>query len=178
MATTTTRLMTVAEFQQLPEPEAYYHELRHGELVKVTRPILKHVFAQRRLQSLIEAVAGVESTFVEVGYRPLPEHELRVADLAYAPRERWSAIDPADHFHGAPDLVIEVLSPSNTAAEMLDKEQICLENGCREFWIVDLERRQVKVSTPDGRTATYKSGQTIPLLFAPGKVLTVDAIFA
>ena len=177
MATSTTRMMTVAEFQQLPEPEAYYHELRHGEMVKVTRPILKHVFAQRRLQSLIEAVAGVESTFVEVGYRPLPEHELRVADVAYAPRERWSAIDPAGHFPGVPDLVIEVLSPSNTAAEMLEKEQICLENGCREFWIADLDRRQVKVSTPGGHTTWYGPGQKIPLWFAAGKVLALDAIF-
>jgi Uma2 family endonuclease len=177
VATTTTRLMTVAEFQQLPEPEAYFHELRHGELVKVTRPKLNHVIAQKRLLSLLDALdAG--AAFTEFGFRPRPEYELRVADVALITKSRWATIDPKDHFRGAPDLVIEVLSTSNTAAEMLDKEQICLENGCREFWIVDLERRQVKVSTPDGRTATYKSGQTIPLLFAPGKVLTVDAIFA
>jgi Uma2 family endonuclease len=169
--------MTVAEFQQLPEPEAYYHELRHGELVKVTRPKLDHVIAQKRLLSMLDALdAG--AAFTEFGFRPRPEYELRVADVALITKDRWATINPKDHFHGAPDVVIEVLSPSNTAAEMLEKEQICLENGCREFWIVDLDRRQVKVSTLDGRAATYKSGQMIPLLFAPGKVLAVDAIFA
>jgi len=71
--------------------------------------------------------------------------------------------------------VIEVLSPSNTAAEMLDKEQICMENGAKEFWVVDIDRRQVKVSTPDGRTVAYKSGQEIPFEF--GSKLAIDEIF-
>jgi Uma2 family endonuclease len=56
-----------------------------------------------------------------------------------------------------------VLLPSNTAAEIFEKEKLCLQNGGREFWVVDPDRRQVKVSTPDGRTVTYPSGQEIPL---------------
>jgi Uma2 family endonuclease len=170
--------MTVAEFEKLPEPEAYSYELRKGEVVKVARPAMRHVFARQKLQRLLaEAVGDADVSFVGVGFRPLPEYELRGADVAYAPCEVGNRIDPAGHFPGAPYLVIEVLSPSNTAAEMLEKEQICLENGCREFWIVDMNRGQVKVSTPDGRTATYKSGTTIPLFFAAGKTLAVDAIF-
>jgi Uma2 family endonuclease len=78
---------------------------------------------------------------------------------------------------GAPDLVIEVLSPSNTAAEIFDKEKLCLENGSQEFWVVDPDRLQVKISTPDGFTITYHSGQEIPLsLFGNAKV-PVNAIF-
>jgi Uma2 family endonuclease len=76
---------------------------------------------------------------------------------------------------GAPDVVVEILSPSNTAAETLDKRNICLENGSREFWIVDADHRQVEVSTPDGHTITPKSGQEIPLFF--GGRLAVDSIF-
>ena len=79
---------------------------------------------------------------------------------------------------GAPDLVIEVLSPSNTASEIIDKKTLCLENGSREFWVVDSEHRQVEVSTPDGLTVTYKAGQQVPLHFAPGTHLAVDAVFA
>ena len=83
--------------------------------------------------------------------------------------------DANDYLIGAPEIVVEVLSPSNTATEMLDKRNICLENGSREFWIVDTDHRQVEVSTPDGHTITYKSGQEIPLFF--GGRLAVDAIF-
>ena len=59
---------------------------------------------------------------------------------------------------------------------MLDREKICLENGGKEFWVVDTVRRQVNVSTPDGHTLTYKTGQEIPLFF--GGSVQVEAIFA
>jgi len=78
---------------------------------------------------------------------------------------------------GAPELVIEVLSPSNTAAELRAKKKLCLENGSEQFWVVDEEHREIEVSTPDGRTVTYKTGQQIPLFFAPGASILVDAIF-
>jgi Uma2 family endonuclease len=178
MASTITRPITVEEFAKFPETGAYICELRKGEVVQMTRPAFRHVRVQHRIQRLLSEAAGdPDAVFIEAPFRPLPEYELRVADVAYAPQERWNAVSSDGYLSGAPDLVIEVLSPSNTAAEMLEKEQICLENGCREFWIVDLDRRQIKISTPEGRTATYKFGAAIPLFFAPGKTLAVDAIF-
>ena len=59
--------------------------------------------------------------------------------------------------------------------ELIEKKDLCLETGSREFWVVNAKRRHVEVSTPDGRTVTYKSGQQIPLIF--GGSLAVDAIF-
>ena len=176
---TTTSLMTVEQFRQLPEAEFRHSELRHGELVPVTPPKLKHFLMQNRLVDLLRPAAP-SGGFVsmEFGFRALPEHELRSADVAFVTRERFESADPEDNLHGAPDLVIEVLSPSNTAAEMYDREKLCLENGCREFWIVDPELRQVKVSTPDGITTTYRAGQEIPLHVFGGGSLKVDAIFA
>src|SRR5258708_18675883 len=58
VASITTRLMTVAELDQLPESGDFYYELCHRESVKLTRPVLNHVFAQKQLQVLMEA-AGV-----------------------------------------------------------------------------------------------------------------------
>ena len=70
--------------------------------------------------------------------------------------------------------VVEILSPSNTAAEIQDKKEICLENGTVEFWVVDPKRHQVKVSDREGRTNLYKAGQQISLFFGS---IAVDAIF-
>ncbi len=175
----TTHLMTVEEFRKLPEDSGpIYHELHHGELVTVTRPKLKHIRIQKRLERLLEPLAGEAGTVImELSFRPLPEHELRVADVAYVSRDRWEQGNPEDNLAGAPELVIEVLSPSNTAAEIYDKEKICLENGAQEFWVVDPDGRQVKVSTPDGRTLTYRSGQEIPLVLFGNATVAVDAIF-
>jgi Uma2 family endonuclease len=83
---------------------------------------------------------------------------LRVADVALVTKECLDLTDPEDNLHGAPESVIEVLSPSNTTAEMYEKEKLCLENGTKEFWVVDSGLRQVKVSTPDGHTITWHSG--------------------
>jgi Uma2 family endonuclease len=144
----------------------------------MTRPVFGHVRVQHRIQRLLAEAAGdPDAVYIEAPFRPLPEYELRVADVAYAPQDRWNSISSNGYLTGAPDLVVEVLSPSNTAAEMFEKEQICLENGCHEFWIVDLDRRQIRISSPEGRTATYKAGAMIPLFFAPGKTIVVDAIF-
>jgi Uma2 family endonuclease len=175
----TTRLMTVEEFRALPEDRGpVYHELRHGELVTVTRPKLKHSLIQRSLREVLQPFAEPGSYVdTEVAFRPLPEHELWVADVAYLSAERFREVDPEDNIRGAPELVIEVLSPSNTAAEIYDKEQICLANGALEFWVVDAQRRQVKVSTPDGRTVTWQSGQEIPLPFGRHAQVAVDDIF-
>jgi Uma2 family endonuclease len=177
VATTTTKLMTFAEFEQLPNtPEGFPFELRHGELVKVAPPKIEHSRVQWQLRRLLENAAG-NSGIVdkEIGFRALPEHEFRIADIAFVSKARWESAK--GYLFGVPEMVIEVLSPSNTAAEMLDREKLCLENGCQEFWLVDIERRQVKVSTPDGHTITYRAGQEIPLPLLDGGRLSVDAIF-
>ena len=180
MATTSsTGLMTFAEFERLPESNAGRQELRHGELFTLSPPKHKHYSIQHRLRRLLEKAAGdAGEVEIEMAFRALPEHEYRIADVAFLVEGRWEGIPGDGILSGAPDLVIEVLSPSNTVAEMIDKKTLCLENGSREFWVVDIDHAQVEVSTPDGRGITYKSGQQIPLFFAEGAQLAVDAIFA
>ena len=175
-----THLMTVEEFRKLPNGAGgVSYELHHGELVTVTRPKLKHSLVQANVRKRFEQFAEPGSYVeVEMAFRPLPEHELWSADVGYLSKERRLQADPEDNIRGAPDIVVEVLSPSNTAAELYDREQICLANGTREFWVADSDRRQVKVTTPDGRTVTWRSGQEIPLpLFGSDARIKVDDIF-
>ncbi len=177
MATTTTKLMTFAEFEQLPNPpEGFRLELRHGELFQVAPPKFQHSRVQWQLRRLLERAAGDAGIVTtEFGFRPTLDNEYLIADIVFASMKRWKSTDPNGYFSGAPEIVIEVLSPSNTAIEMLDKRNLCLENGSREFWIVDTDHHLVEVSTPDAHTITYKSGQEIPLFF--GGRLAVDSIF-
>ena len=176
MATTPTKLMTFAEFERLPVPEGWRLELRHGELFKVAPPKIEHSRVQWRIRRLLESAAGTAGIVTnELGFRALREHEWRVADVAFVSKARWDAAK--DYLDGAPEIVVEIVSPSNTAGEMLAKEKLCLENGCREFWLVDPELRLVKVSTPDGHSIAYHSGQEIPLPLLNGARLDVNAIF-
>jgi Uma2 family endonuclease len=130
MATTPTRLMTFAEFEQLPDYHGWRQELYHGEPFNVPPPKHGHYLIQRRLRSGLESAAGdAGEVSTEMGYRPLPEHEYWIADVAFVSRERWDRIPRKGYLQGVPELVIEVLSPSNTVAEIRDKKKVCLENG-------------------------------------------------
>jgi Uma2 family endonuclease len=78
---------------------------------------------------------------------------------------------------GAPDLAVEILSPSNSPREMLDRERTMFAGGCRQFWIVDGTKRTVRTSTPGGQPKTYESGESIPLDLFDSHAVAVDDIF-
>lgn len=179
MAANPAHLMTVEEFRQMPEPVGDYdYELHHGELVPVTRPKLKHYMLQSRLRELLRRFAPVGSFVdIELAFRAFPEHDLRVADVGFVSAERWAQADPEDNVRDAPDIVIEVLSPSNTAREMYEKEQLCLAHGSKEFWVVDPDKKYVRVAYVNGPTTTYHPGQHIPLPLFGGATLAVDDLF-
>ena len=137
MGATTTKLMTFAEFEKLPDEVCRRHELRHGELVEVADPKFRHLIIQRRVVQLITAVCRPDAfVTTELGFRATPEHEYRRADVGYISPERFTAAKGSDYFQGAPDMVIEILSPSNTKAEMRERaaafapvEGRAVENG-------------------------------------------------
>ena len=155
--------MTVEEFQELPlDRGPLVHELHHGEVVAAPRPTSWQYKLQVRLAHLLEARAGdLGIVGIEMAFRAVPQFDLRVADVAFVSQERWSAIDLDDNLRGAPDLVIEVKSPSNTWAELRECASLCLANGCRDFWIVDEKAQTISVIAPDGKAVQYTAADCI-----------------
>ena len=82
--------------------------------------------------------------------------------------------------HGAPDLVIEILSPSNNAIEMERKFKLYQEAGVREYWIVNPENKSITVfcfgKKPGFRT--YKSTDTVNVTVLPGLSINLEQVFA
>jgi Uma2 family endonuclease len=157
-------LMTVAEYRELPAREDVIQELHWGQIVTLTRPTMKHAKLQSRLVRLLrpkaEHLGVVES---EVAFRALPEYEVRGADIAFVSQQRWDATDDDDYLRGSPELVIEVLSRSNTKSEMREKATLYLSTGADEFWIVNPDRKNVTVMLRQGGTLVYEMGEQIPL---------------
>jgi Uma2 family endonuclease len=172
------QLITVEQFRQLPEGELQY-ELHHGEVVAMTRPKHRHLNLQHHLLRLLEPrLKSFGVVTIELPYRPFPEFDMRVADVAAVSRAQWDAIDPDDNLHGVPDLAIEVKSPSNTERRLRELASICLNNGTREFWIVDIDRKSITVFRRDGIPAVFTSGDVLSLAAFGGGDLPVDEIFA
>jgi Uma2 family endonuclease len=141
-----TKLMTVEEFVTVPDPTEGHNELHHGEIVIMPPPKRGHQIIQDRLQTLLKMLLGDRFVVhMEMAFRPAPEHEVWVADVGGVSRERHKVTGNDDYLMGSPDLVIEVLSPSNTMQEIDDKTAICMDNGCVSFWVVIPKSKTVSV---------------------------------
>jgi Uma2 family endonuclease len=170
-------LMTVDEYCELPEREDVIQELHWGQVVHLTHPKMKHTRLQYRLVELLRPLAaGLGMVAAEVPFRALPEYDVRGADVAFVSRERWNKTGENDYLQGSPELVIEVLSPSNTKAEMREKAALYLSTGCVEFWVVDPKGRTVSVTRRNGQNAAFGSGARIHLDML-GSDIAVDEIF-
>jgi Uma2 family endonuclease len=170
--------MTVEEAAKLPNPAGGYYELRHGELVVMTYAVKRHDVIEDRLQTLLRRLLGdAYYTRVEFSFRPLSDHELWKADVASVSARRWDEVEDLRWLVGSPELVIEVLSPSNTVDEMLDRMATCMEGGAIEFWVVDGNRKQVQVFRKTGSHMSFREGQEIPLAAFGGETLPVNEIF-
>lgn len=177
MSIASTGLVTVDEFLELPEPTEGHLELHHGEVVTMPPPKRGHQRIQRKLQALLLPCIGEAGVVeVEMAFRPTSEHEVWRADIAYVTRERDAATGDDEYLMGAPELVVEVLSPSNTAEEIEDKRLVCMENGCISFWVWSQKRQSISV-TEGNVTKHYGISSTIVSTVLPVSI-AVSKIFS
>jgi len=78
---------------------------------------------------------------------------------------------------GAPELVIEIVSPSNTKPQIREYAALCLANGSEEFWAIDRKHRKITVMDRNGQSIEYSSGMNVPLRVLSGTSVAVDRIF-
>ena len=145
-----TGLVTVEEFLRLPPPATGHYELHHGEITLVTAPKWGHQRFQDWLVALLGSSAGDRAYVTkEMSFRPSPEYELWEADVGLVLTVRADQVADDEYLMGAPDLVVEVLSPSNTVDGIKDIMAICLANGCVNFWVADPNRKRISVTEGD-----------------------------
>jgi Uma2 family endonuclease len=156
--------VTVEEFRELKDPPGVRLELHEGAVIEVALPNYRNWRLRKRMMLLFDDILGGSGdSSIECPFRPLPEHSLRVANVAWISSERYQRIDDDDNLHGAPDIVVEVLSPSNSASELVEKRDLCFRSGCREFWIVDPKRRFIEVTPIDGVPHVYRGSERIAI---------------
>ena len=82
---------------------------------------------------------------------------------------------------GAPDWVIEILSPGNSKTEMSDKFNLYQENGVREYWIVQPEFESILVFALEesrfGQVKMYAGDDKVPPVVFPELVIDLVDIF-
>lgn len=180
---------TYADYAAKPEDERW--ELIDGVLYEMApSPNTKHQRALRRW------VAGFEFHLSQIGqldelfFAPtdliLGDGTTVQPDMFFVANERGHIITLRG-CEGAPDLVVEVLSPSNPARDLETKRELYARHGIPEYFILDTETETVMaLSDPIteggiGRYTVeilYRSGDTLTTASIPGLTITVANIFA
>ncbi|MBM4043441.1 MAG: Uma2 family endonuclease [Planctomycetes bacterium] len=158
-----TTLFTADQLLQMPK-DGFRYELVSGELTKMAPAGFEHGVLGSRLQVLLGSYVLKnrlgEIASSDTGFRLASDPDTVLApDVAFISAERCRAVENKQgFFEGAPDLAIEVVSPSDTRSEVADKVSAWLDAGARMVWVVHPARRTVTVyrSATDIETLTER----------------------
>jgi Uma2 family endonuclease len=104
---------------------------------------------------------------------------VRAPDCAFIRKDRIPKEGPPKKFWpGAPDLAVEVLSPSDSASEVLDKIDEWLTAGTRLVWVVDPAKKTVTIHAPNRHPRKLQLADTLDGEdVLPGLQLPIAEIF-
>ena len=173
--------LTVADY--LETPEGVRCQLLDGELILAAAPNNQH-------QTILLNLAASLRSFVrsnelgKVWIAPFDvvfsDHDVFQPDILYVSRRRAAVITDAN-IQGAPDLAVEVLSPSTEGYDRGYKRELYARHGVMEYWLVDPDLETIEVLTPgDGgfiRHALYNRRETLTSPLLPGLAVDLAAIF-
>ena len=169
--TTTDQRITTAE-QLIEAGDIGRCELVRGELVMMSPSGFEHsviiaeiarILGNHVAELRLGRVTGAEAGFF-ITRNP---DTVRAPDVALVRSERIPLVMPRGFFEGAPDLAVEVLSPSDRQGEVSAKAHEWLAAGCRLVWVVD----------PQARTVTqYRSRTEIAILTAAETLTGGDVV--
>lgn len=169
---TATRPMTADEFLNLPD-DGMRHELVRGELTTMALPGGRHGKVAMKVGRLVGNHAeanGLGDTFAaETGFLIARDPDtLLGADVGFVRRERLALLtDFAEHIPFGPDLVVEVLSPTDRPGKVAEKTRDWLAaEGVRLVWNIDPEARTITV---------HRSGEA-PVVLNEGDILDGDDV--
>ena len=101
-------------------------------------------------------------------------------DLIFVSSERALIVND-DNIRGAPDMVVEILSPSTANRDRVLKRALYAEHGVREFWIADTDAKTISVFLLGDAgfelTSIYGEGQTLTSPTLSGFSVDLDDLF-
>jgi len=171
------------ELTRWPLVEPRY-ELIDGRLYMVPAPTPGHQRAVRELEHALHRFVSTHH-LGEVFFAPcdvvLSELDIVQPDIFFISAARRSILGEKQ-VEGAPDLIVEVISPSTEQWDRVVKRRLYAQYGVREYWLVDLDAKQVEVLTLKGReyerAGLYGEEETLRSPLLPGLEIELASVFA
>lgn len=169
--------------QQLFEMPGHKHfDLVEGELVAMSPPGFDHGCIVSDIAATLREFVRARKlgvVAVEAGFCVARDPDtVRAPDVAFVRAERIPPGGVRAFFDGAPDLAVEVISPSDRASDVLAKADDWLRFGCTVVWVIDPETKTVTVYS--GRPQTLFLSQNDTLVceeLLPSFSLPVSQVF-
>jgi Uma2 family endonuclease len=173
--------LTYNDYAKTPEWERW--ELIDGELIMPPSPKEAHQSVQGNLGAPMHLFARAND-LGKIYFSPfdvvLSEHDTVQPDLLFVSKERFDIIT-ADNIQGAPDLVVEIRSPSTARQDWTIKRELYARHGVREYWVVDPEAATVAVLLLEERelkvVGVYGEKDTLASTVLPGFTVALSDIF-
>ncbi len=178
----TTKGMSIEEFEQLPD-DGHRYELVDGELERMPPTREVHGDVDRQFIWLLESYIRpreIEKLFVETSFVLSSDRQtVRQPDIAFVRAERlMQDRDRERSVRLVPDLVIEIVSPSDRRSAVVAKVHEYLHYGVSIDWVVDPPSRSVTVFRNDGSVEILGQDDTIDGEdIIPGFEATIRDIF-
>ena len=177
--------LTYDDFLLFPD-DGKRHELIDGEHYVTPAPNLRHQRISGNLFSLINSwldehpVGGVWYAPLDVVFSNI---DIVEPDLLYLSNKRMAAVGTPQNLRGAPEIAIEIGSPSTRSRDETIKRRLYERSGVDEYWIVDPETEVVRVyrraKKGFGRVTelSRKAGDVLTTPLLPGLELPLSRIF-
>lgn len=185
MVSKTQARLTYQDYFDLPESDERY-ELIDGELYMAPTPIPEHQDFLAELFTMIRAFVR-ENRLGRAYIAPLAValsgHVVLQPDMMFISNARLSIIRWGQYIQGAPDLVVEVLSPSTTRRDRTVKRDLYARHGAREYWIADIVARTIEVHVAQGGSGAflpavvYGEGDVVKSPLLPNLEIDVSGVF-
>ncbi|TAD88169.1 MAG: Uma2 family endonuclease [Oscillatoriales cyanobacterium] len=130
--------------------DGHRYEIVNGELIDMGNSGAKHGYVCSILMILLGGYVHIQklgAMFDSSTAFKMKSGNKRSPDVSFMAKERLQGLDdiPDGFLEGAPDLAVEILSPSNTVAEIHDKLVEYFENGSRLVWVINPKEKYVLV---------------------------------
>jgi Uma2 family endonuclease len=146
-----TQPATLADLDATPDDGQIY-ELLDGEIIVSAAPTWKHQIVSQMLNRLIDGWVVQNETGIALTAPVdivLNEADALQPDLIYVGPDNSGQVLNG-RFHGAPDLAVEIISPTSRSRDATVKSMRYAKAGIREFWLADPDLRTITVFVPRG----------------------------
>ena len=164
-------LLSIEDLEKMPD-DCLHRELIEGELIELPPPEFGHALVSHRIFQILHSFVSAHDlgiVLIELGHLVRSNHRTWIQpDVSFVRAGRYNLKNPNKYATGAPDLAVEVISPSEAARSLHLKTNILLSSGAQEVWNVYSDTQTVEMHSASNNIRVLHAADEITSKLFPG----------